>query len=82
MSETGRKRGPMRSGEGPRNGSGQPAGPPGGEKMGGDKAGGVDQAFDLWLHRSLHQLYDRVATEPVPEELLRLIEEDRAKRGN
>jgi hypothetical protein len=50
--------------------------------MGGDKAGGVDQAFDLWLHRSLHQLYDRVATEPVPEELLRLIEEDRAKRGN
>jgi hypothetical protein len=41
----------------------------------------VDQAFDLWLHRSLHQLYDRVAAEPLPEELLRLIEEDRARRG-
>lgn len=43
--------------------------------------GGVDNAFDLWLQRSLHQLYDTVASEPIPPELLRLIEEDRAKRG-
>jgi hypothetical protein len=38
---------------------------------------GVDRAFDLWLQRGLHQLYDQVAQEPLPEELLRLIEEDK-----
>ncbi|WP_090561825.1 NepR family anti-sigma factor [Belnapia rosea] len=38
----------------------------------------VDQAFDVWLRRGLHQLYDTVAREPIPEDLLRLIEEDRA----
>ena len=36
----------------------------------------VDQAFDVWLRRGLHQLYDTVAREPIPDELLRLIEED------
>ena len=36
-------------------------------------------AFDLWLQRGLHQLYDDVANEPLPEDLLRLIEEDRTK---
>jgi len=41
---------------------------------------GVDRAFDLWLQRGLHQLYDTVAKEPIPEDLLRLIEEDRASR--
>ena len=37
----------------------------------------VDQAFDVWLRRGLHQLYDTVAQEPIPEDLLRLIEVDR-----
>lgn len=41
------------------------------------EGGGVDRAFDLWLQRGLHQLYDSVAKEPLPEDLLRLIEEDR-----
>lgn len=36
-----------------------------------------DQAFDLWLKRGLHKLFDDVANEPIPEELLKLIEEDR-----
>ncbi len=40
--------------------------------------GGVDQAFELWLNRGLHQLYDAVAQEPVPDELLKLIEQDKA----
>ncbi|GAN78001.1 NepR family anti-sigma factor [Acidisphaera rubrifaciens] len=39
----------------------------------------TDAAFDVWLQRSLHQLYDTVAREPIPDELLRLIEADRAK---
>ena len=37
----------------------------------------VTPAFDIWLQRGLHQLYDDVAREPIPEELLKLIEEDR-----
>jgi hypothetical protein len=46
----------------------------------GDGEDGVDRAFDLWLQRGLHRLYDSVAKEPLPEELLRLIEQDRASR--
>ncbi len=37
------------------------------------------RAFDIWLDRGLHTMYDSVAREPVPEELLRLIEENRKK---
>jgi hypothetical protein len=36
-------------------------------------------AFDLWLQRGLHQMFDDVASEPIPEELLKLIENDRQK---
>jgi len=35
----------------------------------------VKAAFDLWLERGLHQLYDHVAFEPVPEDLLKLTQE-------
>ncbi len=38
-----------------------------------------DEAFDKWLKKGLHQLYDTVTREPVPDELLRLIEEDRKR---
>jgi len=38
-----------------------------------------ESAFDIWLQRSLHKLFDDVANEPIPDELLRLIEEDRKK---
>ncbi len=41
-----------------------------------DKA---EVAFDLWLDRGLHKLFDDVAREPLPEEFLRLIEQDRRK---
>ena len=36
--------------------------------------------FELWLGRSLRDAFDAIAAEPVPEDLLRLIEEDRAER--
>lgn len=39
----------------------------------------ADAAFDLWLQRGLHQLFDDIAQEPIPDELLRIIEEDRKK---
>ena len=36
----------------------------------------TDTAFDIWLNRGLHQLFDDVASEPLPEELLKLIKGD------
>ena len=39
----------------------------------------TDSAFDVWLNRGLHQLFDDVANEPVPDELLKLIEDDLKK---
>jgi hypothetical protein len=42
---------------------------------------GNDEAFDVWLQQGLHKLYDSVASEPVPDELLKLIEQDLADRS-
>ncbi len=42
---------------------------------------GGAEAFDIWLQRGLHQLYDSVAKEPIPDELLSLIEQDRIDRS-
>jgi hypothetical protein len=42
--------------------------------------GTEEDAFDLWLRQSLHAAFDVVAAEPVPEDILRMIEEDRAER--
>jgi hypothetical protein len=33
-----------------------------------------DPAFDHWVARQLHKIYDEVLSEDVPEELLRLVE--------
>ena len=41
---------------------------------------GGPEAFDIWLQRGLHQLYDSVAKEPIPDELLKLIEQDLSDR--
>ncbi len=38
-----------------------------------------EAAFDVWLHRGLHDIYDKVAAERIPDELLKLIEEDRKR---
>ncbi len=38
-----------------------------------------DPAFDLWLKRGLHAMFDDVAREPLPPELLALIEAHRKK---
>jgi hypothetical protein len=58
--------------------------PPGGPPSRARKRkgnGASEDAFDLWLQRGLHQLYDDVAAEPIPDDLLRLIEDDRTRRG-
>ncbi len=55
--------------------------PPRPKKTSGDKAPAQkpSAAFDLWLQRGLHQMFDDVANEPIPEELLKIIENDREK---
>jgi hypothetical protein len=45
-----------------------------------DWLGLEEDAFDLWLRRTLHEAFDTVTTEPIPEDIRRLIEEDRAER--
>lgn len=41
-----------------------------------------DVAFELWLERGLHKMYDDIASEPIPPELLELIERDRKKNSS
>lgn len=54
-----------------------PARPHGRTSDGGAADSRPADAFDVWLQRGLHQLFDGVAREPIPDELLRLIEDDR-----
>lgn len=35
-----------------------------------------DRPFDMWLHKQLHAMYDEIASEPLPDDLLKLIEKD------
>jgi hypothetical protein len=41
---------------------------------------GPAEAFDIWLQQGLHKLYDSIAKEPIPDELLKLIEQDLSER--
>ena len=43
-----------------------------------------ERPFDLWLHKQLHAMYDEIASEPLPNDLLNLIDRDAAdaKAGN
>lgn len=41
---------------------------------------GTEDPLDVWLRRSLQEAFDPALEEPVPEDILRLIEEDRAER--
>jgi hypothetical protein len=43
------------------------------------RKGTPDAAFDLWLQRGLHAMYDDIAREPIPDELLKLIDQDRTQ---
>lgn len=54
--------------------AGQPA-----KARGRPPAGKAARPFDVWLDRGLHSMFDSVAQEPIPDELLRLIDEDRKK---
>lgn len=49
-----------------------------GHSAGGSRSGqrrrGLDAGFDRWLERKLHELYDPVLEEEVPDELKRLLD--------
>ncbi|MDP2334007.1 MAG: hypothetical protein Q8M19_25310 [Reyranella sp.] len=32
--------------------------------------------FDHWLHKQLHELYDSITKEPLPDDLVKLIDND------
>ena len=44
------------------------------------KAGRSSTAFDLWLQRELQDMFADVSREPVPDELMRLIDESKANK--
>jgi len=62
-----------------------PAPPPkAGVKAGDDKSGRVakmpaERPFDMWLQKQLHAMYDEIAGEPLPNDLLNLIDHDAAQ---
>lgn len=61
--------------------AGTPAAPAqGAPGAAGGPAKPEEDAFTLGLRHSLRACHDSIAAEPIPEDLLRLIEEDRAER--
>lgn len=52
-------------------------------KTGGSrKSKPEDRPFDMWLQKQLHAMYDEIASEPLPDDLLGLISRDAAASGN
>jgi len=39
----------------------------------------AERPFDMWLQKQLHAMYDEIAGEPLPSDLLGLIDSDAAK---
>lgn len=37
-----------------------------------------ERPFDMWLQKQLHAMYDEIASEPLPNDLLNLIDHDAA----
>jgi hypothetical protein len=39
----------------------------------------AERPFDMWLQKQLHAMYDEIAAEPLPNDLVNLIERDASK---
>jgi len=52
-----------------------------GESARGKVKASTERPFDLWLQKQLHAMYDEIASEPLPRDLLSLIESDAEKKG-
>lgn len=46
---------------------------------GAETARSSERPFDIWLQKQLHAMYDEIASEPLPNDLLGLIDRDAAK---
>jgi hypothetical protein len=44
--------------------------------------GSTERPFDMWLQKQLHAMYDEIASEPLPSDLLNLIDHDADKGGD
>jgi len=40
-----------------------------------------ERPFDMWLQKQLHAMYDEIASEPLPNDLLGLIDSDADEAG-
>ncbi len=49
---------------------------------GARKKSSEERPFDLWLQKQLHAMYDEIASEPLPDELLGLISRDATVSGD
>ena len=52
-----------------------------GETAGAKMKASTERPFDTWLQKQLHAMYDEIASEPLPTDLLKLIETDAEKKG-
>jgi hypothetical protein len=43
---------------------------------------GNEKPFDTWLRKQLHAMYDEIAAEPLPSDLIDLIDRDTGGPGN
>jgi hypothetical protein len=41
----------------------------------------AERPFDMWLQKQLHAMYDEIAAEPLPDDLVKLIERDAETKG-
>ena len=41
----------------------------------------TERPFDMWLQKQLHAMYDEIAAEPLPDDLIKLIERDAEAKG-
>jgi hypothetical protein len=41
----------------------------------------AERPFDLWLDKQLHAMYDEIAAEPLPDDIIRTIERDAETKG-
>ena len=44
-----------------------------------DQSRSTDAAFDTWLNRGLHQIFDDVMNEPIPPDLLKILQNEKKK---
>jgi len=42
----------------------------------------AERPFDMWLQKQLHSMYDEIAAEPLPSDLVKLIERDAEKKDS